>query len=231
MKHRGPGVSLDKLRPALILYRIERVNLHGNAKNPKNNRATPSEPGDSLAGSCKPRASAPELVNQVDIEPIPQPLGRDAPIVPVDGHDPAEPMRILDDRPDQLPGLNSRKVEMGREKQCGVHHMQRQFEQAGRLERFKRLRCSCAIPDGFVVAHRGIVGEPCLFQSQRRVVIKIEPMHANPEALDARYPCDLIQLFTSFRALEPRVDSMEPYLTPRRYKSPEVIRDVASSVA
>src|SRR3989442_15771795 len=109
--------------------------------------------------------------------------------------------------------------------------MQRPFEQAGRLERLGRLRCSYPIPHGLVVAHRRIVGEPCLFESQRRAVIKIEPMHANPDALDARNPCDLIQLFTSFRAVEPRVDSVEPYFTTRRYKSPEVIRDVASSVA
>src|SRR2546422_8994186 len=135
-------------------------------------------------------------------------------------------MRILDDRADQLPGLHSGHVEIAREKQGRVHHMQRQFEQAGRLERLERLRCSCTIPDGLVVAHRRIVGEPCLFESQRGVVIKIEPMHANSDALDTCYPGDFIQLFTSFRAVEPRVDTVESYFTNRQYKSPELIRDV-----
>src|SRR5439155_4294547 len=101
------------------------------------------------------------------------PLGREAPIVPVDGHGASETERVVDDAAQALSGLRGGTMEMGGIEERGVHHVQWELEQTYRVELLEDLRGPGPISDGAVVAARRIVGEACLVVRPRGVFVGI----------------------------------------------------------
>src|SRR4029450_13512910 len=95
--------------------------------------ATFSKPRNRLGGRGKPGASGLQVVKQLHVEVVPQSLGSDTPIVPVDCDSAAQPSGVVPDGGGPSPGLHWGKVQPVGVKQCGFHYVKRKFEYSTRL--------------------------------------------------------------------------------------------------
>jgi hypothetical protein len=92
-----------------------------------------SKPRNRLGGCGKPSASGLQIVKQLHVEVVPQSLGSDTPIMPVDGDSASQPSSVVQNGGDALPGLPWGKVQAVGIKQCGVHYVKRKFEHSTHL--------------------------------------------------------------------------------------------------
>src|SRR5262249_42970875 len=155
-----------------------------------------------------------QICEHVAVGCTPKPFGRQAAVVPVYRQNTAETRGGIQYLLEDGGGGARGKLEPRGVEERGVHDVQRQFQQLRGAQWPVYLRRSCAIANGFVVTHSGIVRGAGLFEGDGRVLVEVQPVHPYAGLYRPGQLSNLLQLNASARTVGPCVDSVQPYFMP-----------------
>src|SRR5262252_4005068 len=147
-----------------MVYRHPCPHLSGWRLDFESRRPALAKPGYRLAGGGEPSAPTLEPVNQITVRATPQPLWRQAAIVPIHRQDTAEVADVVFHFAESGLSFSGGEVEISSIKQRRVHDVQREFEQLTRAKRPIDLSGAGSVSHGVVKADGRVVSGPGLFK-------------------------------------------------------------------